>query len=135
MRRWPGVLGTAPITKSGAWDTAAQGGMVSVFDRTFDVPAGHSLRLVRATARSGILEWEHEEHDPEGRLVAVYESWSRGGASSDGRQGGGVGFVKWSPHGWMLHRSDASAPGRRAWASEGRASPAIHGPSSMRRIA
>lgn len=112
---------------------------MAAFERTLGVPAGHSLRLVRATARSGVLEWEHEEHDPEGRLVAIYESWSeswsRDGASPDGRQGGGMGFVKWSPHGWMLRRSGTSALGQRTRAGEGRAFPAIHGPSSARRIA
>ncbi len=45
------------------------------FEEAFGVPAGHSLRLVRAAPRGGdVREWEHEEYDRDGRLVAVYES-------------------------------------------------------------
>ena len=50
------------------------------FGEAFGVPAGHSLRLVRAAPRGGeVWEWEHEEYDARGALVAVYESWACGG--------------------------------------------------------
>jgi hypothetical protein len=68
------------------------------------------LRLVRAARRGGgVWEWEHEEYDACGALVALYESRSRGAASPAGGQGGGGGFVKYSPNGWVLGRSNAAA--------------------------
>ena len=83
------------------------------FEEAFGVPGGHSLRLVRTALRGrDVREWEHEEYDRDGRLVAVYESWSCGDASPAGGRGGG-GFVKYSPHGWVLRRSKAEVrPGR-----------------------
>jgi hypothetical protein len=77
---------------------------MSVFEEVFGVPAGHSLRLavpgpgVAAGSRAGL--WEHEEYDGDGKLVAIYESWS--GA------GGSLGFVKYSPYGWVLSLSGRS---------------------------
>ncbi len=87
---------------------------MSAFEEAFGVPAGHALRLVRAARLGGeVWEWEHEEYDARGALVAVYESWSRGAASPAGGRGAGDGFVKYSPHGWVLRRSKAEArPGR-----------------------
>ena len=79
------------------------------FEKAFAVPAGHSLRLVRAATRGEAREWEHEEYDARGALVAVYESWSRGDASSAEARGG---FVKYSPQGWVLRRSKADALSR-----------------------
>ena len=71
---------------------------MSAFEKAFGLPAGHSLRLVRTALRGDVWEWEHEEYDARGALVAVYESWA---------SGHGCGFVKYSPHGWVLRRSDA----------------------------
>jgi hypothetical protein len=77
---------------------------MSVFEEVFGVPAGHSLRLavpglgVAADSRAGL--WEHEEYDGDGKLVAIYESWPRAG--------GGLGFVKYSPYGWVLSISGRS---------------------------
>jgi len=88
---------------------------VSAFETAFGVPAGHSLRLVRTALRGVVWEWEHEERDARGALVAVYESWSRGGASSAEARGGG-GFVKYSPQGWVLRRSKADG---LSWARPG----------------
>jgi len=34
---------------------------VSAFEEAFDLPAGHSLRLVRTARRGEVSEWEHEE--------------------------------------------------------------------------
>ena len=85
---------------------------MSAIEKAFCVPAGHSLRLVRAARRDDELwEWEHEERDRDGRLVAVFESWSRGGAAppAAGLDGGAGGFVKYSPSGWVLRRSGADA--------------------------
>ena len=105
-------------------------------EEAFGVPAGHSLRLVRAAPRGGdAWEWEHEERDRDGRLVAVYASWSppRGAAPPAwGRGGAGSGgFVKYSPHGWVLRRSDEGA---RRWAPTGeeRAPPPTSQPPSLR---
>ena len=78
------------------------------------MPAGHTIRLVRTVRRGrGIDVWEqeHEEYDRTGRLVAVYESWSCGTASPAGREGGMSGrggFVKYSPDGRLLRRSDTA---------------------------
>ncbi len=104
-------------------------------EQAFGVPIGHSLRLVRAAPRSGgeVWEWEHEERDRDGRLVALYESWS-GGAASPGRgrgNGGPSGFVKYSPHGWVLRRSDDGAH-RPARTGE-KAPPPTTQPLSLRR--
>ena len=85
---------------------------MSAIEEAFCVPAGHSLRLVRAARRGGEMwEWEHEERDRDGRLVAVFESWSRGDDAppAAGQDGGAGGFVKYSPSGWVLRRSEADA--------------------------
>ena len=102
-------------------------------EQAFGVPAGHSLRLVRAAPRSGkAREWEHEERDRDGRLVAVFESWSRGAAPpAAGQDGGAGGFVKYSPSGWVLRRSEAAAR-RRAQADEAKAPPLTSQPPSVR---
>jgi hypothetical protein len=85
---------------------------VFAFEEAFGVPAGHTLREVASAplARPGMAggwRWEHEEYDARGALVAVYESWSCGGGEAvpprNGRRGG---VVKYSPHGWVLRRSD-----------------------------
>ena len=108
---------------------------MSAMEKAFGVPAGHSLRLVRAAPRSGkAREWEHEERDRDGRLVAVFESWSpRGGAPpAAGQDGGAGGFVKYSPQGWVLRRSEADA--RRRTRAAGEEVPSLaQGPPSVRR--
>ena len=81
------------------------------FEEAFGVPAGHTLREVACSplARPGMAggwRWEHEEYDGRGALVAVYESWaSGGGEAAPPRSGHRGGFVKYSPHGWVLSRS------------------------------
>ena len=109
---------------------------MSAIEEVFGVPAGHSLRLVRTAPRGGRREvWdrEHEEYDRDGRLVAVFESWSRGAAAPAGARSGGSGFVKYSPHGWVLRRSMADPrPGQARPGEEG-ASPPTHRPPSLRR--
>jgi hypothetical protein len=87
---------------------------MSVFEQAFGVPAGHTLREVRCSrqargSRHGIREWEHEERDGRGMLVAVYESWAR--ASGTDGAGAVAGWVKYSPHGWVLRRAGAPAVG------------------------
>jgi len=106
--------------------------MVSVFEKAFDLPAGHSLRLVRTELRGELQEWEHEEYGRDGRLVAVFESWSRRGAPSPaGALGGGSGFVKYSVNGWVLRRSDTLA--RRRTSKGEKTLPLMHQPPSLRR--
>ena len=106
---------------------------MSPMGKAFGVRAGHSLRLVRAAPRGGdAWEWEHEEYDACGALVAVYESRSHGAAPPAAGQGGGGGFVKYSPHGWVLRRSEADAR-RRTRAGGVEAPPLAHGPPSARR--
>jgi hypothetical protein len=84
---------------------------MSAIEEVFGVPAGHTLRLVRAARRgSDMWEREHEERDDNGRLVAVFESWSRGAAPPEaGQDGSAGGFVKYSPSGWVLRCSGADA--------------------------
>jgi hypothetical protein len=103
---------------------------VSAFEEAFDLPAGHSLRLVRTARRGEVSEWEHEEHDACGVLVAVYESWSRSTARPAGSQGGDLGgFVKYSPNGWVLRRSDA---GRRTRFGSGEVRSPMNEPRTFR---
>ena len=108
---------------------------MSAIEEAFGVPAGHALRLVRAARLRGeVWEWEHEEYDARGALVAVYESWSRGAAPPEGSQGGGLGgFVKYSPNGWVLRRSDADAR-RRARFGEGEVRSPMNQPRSLRNV-
>lgn len=78
-------------------------------ERKFGIPDGHTLRRVRCQWHPQYqdqLECEHEEYDADGVLVAIYESWT-GSAGSDA-----ILFVKYSPTGWVLHRSRSLAP---AW--------------------
>jgi hypothetical protein len=106
---------------------------VSAFEEAFGLPAGHSLRLVHTALRGEVRKWEHEEQDARGALVAIYESWSRGANPPEEGLGAGGGFVKYSPHGWVLRRSMADArPGRARPGEEG-ASPPTHRPPSLRR--
>ena len=108
---------------------------MSAIEKAFGVPAGHSLRLVRAARRGGgMWEWEHEERDRDGRLVAVFESWSPRGDDAPpaaGRDGGEGGFVKYSPSGWVLRRSESEAR-RRTRADEGKAPSLASQPPSVR---
>ena len=104
---------------------------MSAIEEAFGVPAGHTLRLVRAARRGGELwEWEHEERDRDGRLVAVFESWSRGDSlPAAGQDGGAGGFVKYSPSGWVLRRSEADARRRTRAGAETAPSLASQPPS------
>ena len=106
---------------------------MSATEEVFGVPAGHTLRLVRAARRGGDMwEREHEERDRDGRLVAVFESWSRGAAPPEaGRDGDAGGFVKYSPSGWVLRRSGADAR-RRTLGGAGEAPSLIGQPPSVR---
>ena len=111
---------------------------MSASEQAFGVPVGHSLRLVRAAprGRGEVWEWEHEERDRDGRLVAVFESWSRGGGDAPpaaGQDGGAGGFVKYSPSGWVLRRSGADAR-RRARAGAEKAPPPTTQPPSLRGV-
>ena len=91
---------------------------MSQFAEAFGVPAGHALLLVRTLrrgARGKIQEWEHEEYDRAGSLVAVYESWASGLVSPAGREGGADGrggYVKYALDGRILRRSKAAPRGR-----------------------
>jgi hypothetical protein len=100
------------------------------FEEAFGVPAGHTLREVASVplARPGVAggwRWEHEEYDACGALVAVYESWACGGGEA-ARSGSGHcgGFVKYSPHGWVLRRSGTPPRGIAEHAGKGAATPA-----------
>ena len=94
------------------------------FEEAFAVPAGHTLREVDSAplARPGMAggwRWEHEEYDARGALVAVYESWSCGGEAAPPGSGHRGGFVKYSPHGWVLRRSAVPPRGVAGRAGEG----------------
>jgi hypothetical protein len=102
------------------------------FEEASGLPAGHTLRLVRTARRGDVREWEHGEYDARGALAAVYESWSRGDASPAGGRGAGGGFVKYSPHGWVLRRSGGDAR-RRTTLREEKALPPTSQPPSLRR--
>jgi hypothetical protein len=78
--------------------------VVPDFAVVFGVPTGHTLRQVGPAPGAGpdvgLGRREHEEYDGDGRLVAVYESWSRGH--------GGLSYVQYSPYGWVLSVSGRS---------------------------
>jgi hypothetical protein len=84
------------------------------FEQQFRIAAGHRLREVRRRRLTSPLrtsvEWEHEEYNANGILVAVYESWTRGDDLTL------VSFVKYSPTGWVLLRSGVPRP---IWPPEG----------------
>ena len=80
------------------------------FETIFGIPRGHVLRQVRCAPRRGsggeCWEWEHEEYDAHGTLVAVYESLTRSRTAPPARRADdAAAFVKYSPWGWVLHRS------------------------------
>ena len=107
---------------------------MSANEKALGLPAGHSLRLVRTAPRGDeAWEWEHEQRDRDGRLVAVFESWSRGDSLPAAGQDGGGGFVKYSPHGWVLRRSDADARRRTRTDGEEEVPSLAQGPPSVRR--
>jgi hypothetical protein len=74
------------------------------FAEVFCIPMGHVLQQVRSAPVTRVPvrgpRWEHEEYDPRHGLVAVYESWLR--------DDGGLEFIKYSPHGWVLSVSGRS---------------------------
>jgi hypothetical protein len=74
------------------------------FEKCFGIPAEHTLRRsdIPSVAGAQLLRGrrEHEEYDRDGNLVAVYESWVRGGDR--------LTFVKYSPFGWVLSISGRS---------------------------
>ena len=81
---------------------------MSAFETLFGIPPEHILRQVRCVPRRGpdeCWEWEHEEYDPHGALVAIYESAAPSRGVPLDQQAGAV-FVKYSPWGWVLSRSD-----------------------------
>ncbi len=91
------------------------------FETIFGIPPGHVLRQVRCSPRrSGnggeCWEWEHEEYDAHGTLVAIYESRTRSRTVPPGRPADdATAFVKYSPWGWVLSRSGPRpAPRRRS---------------------
>jgi hypothetical protein len=108
LRRHPAALGRW-WRLTNRWEEAVSGHETRVkaapaFDEVYGVPRGHVLRQVSsapvAGARAGRSRWEHEEYDPQHGLVAVYESWLV--------EGGGLAFIKYSPHGWVLSISGRS---------------------------
>jgi len=99
------------------------------FEDIFGLSGGHVLRLAgyrRSGERLRRERWEHEEYDAEGRLVAVYESWSVSDAASGQRVDGG--FVQYAANGDLVCRRGWLD---RAWATpeEGRASSRSRFPS------
>jgi hypothetical protein len=83
------------------------------FEETFGIPAGHSLREVRSAPcrrpAGRCWEWEHEEYDARGALVAVYECRVPSDVPPAAARAG-MAFVKYSPWGWVLYRSDGKPP-------------------------
>ncbi len=85
--------------------------MPAAFAESLPVPAGHALREVRRAPRgaAGEVEWEHEERDARGMLVAVHESRTRPGGAGE-PPAVVLAWTKYSPAGWVLARAGWSAP-------------------------
>ena len=76
-------------------------GLAPNFEAIFGVPAEHRLDQVRSRSRAGLVRgtvWEHEEYDPEGRLVARYEAFQEVDPTGAVRSG----WVKYDPDGWIV---------------------------------
>ena len=88
---------------------------MEAFENIFGLSGAHVLRLAsyrRSGERLRRERWEHEEYDAEGRLVAVYESWSVSDAASGRRVDGG--FVQFAANGDLVRRRGRL---ERAWAT------------------
>jgi hypothetical protein len=77
-------------------------GLSPNFEAIFGVAADHRLDQVRSRSRAGLVRgtfWEHEEHDPQGRLVARYESFEEVDAETGAVRSG---WVKYDADGWIV---------------------------------
>ena len=57
---------------------------------------------MRSRSRAGLVRgtvWEHEEYDPQGRLVARYESFQEVDAATGSARSG---WVKYDAEGWIV---------------------------------
>ncbi|HEX8168709.1 MAG TPA: hypothetical protein VF601_23355 [Beijerinckiaceae bacterium] len=76
-------------------------GAVPNFESIFGIAAHHRLEQVRSRSRAGLVRgtvWEHEEYDPNGRLVARYESFQETDAAGAARSG----WTKYDADGWVV---------------------------------
>ena len=48
---------------------------MATFEQSFKTKEGHTLNEVHAHHSNYDDDWKHEERDPQGELVASYESW------------------------------------------------------------
>ena len=77
-------------------------GLAPNFEAIFGVPPEHRLEQVRSRSRAGLVRgtaWEHEEYDPQGRLVARYESFQEVDAATGTARSG---WVKYDADGWAV---------------------------------
>ena len=76
-------------------------GLAPNFEAIFGVLPEHRLEQVRSRSRAGLVRgtvWEHEEYDPQGRLVARYESFQEVDEAGVARSG----WVKYDADGWIV---------------------------------
>jgi hypothetical protein len=75
------------------------------FEAVFQIPATHRLELVRSRSQGCPLSaicWEHDEYDPQGRLVARYRSFDQIDASGRTQRG----WRRFDCHGHMMSEED-----------------------------
>jgi len=74
---------------------------VATFDEIFKIQPGNTLKLVHSHLGNYDDDWEHEERNGRGELVARYESWDhfqpRGPHSS-------TGWRKYAPDGTLIEK-------------------------------
>jgi hypothetical protein len=75
------------------------------FEAIFQIPATHQLVLVRSRSQGcpiSAVFWEHDEYDPQGRLVARYCSFEQVNASGDRQRG----WRRFDSHGHLVSEDD-----------------------------
>jgi hypothetical protein len=76
------------------------------FEAIFQIPVTHQLVLVRSRSQGGLVlteNWEHDEYDSSGRLVARYSSFQQVSATSKGQ----CGWCKFDKDSERLSERDA----------------------------
>ena len=79
--------------------------MIEKFKAAYNIPKGNELTEIKGKSKGpmgGFDSWEHEEKDPEGNLIARYESWHNITPALKRE----TGFRKYSPMGDLLEENN-----------------------------
>ena len=75
------------------------------FEAVFQIPANHSLVLIRSRSQGcplTAISWEHDEYDMLGRLVARYRSFEQVNSAGEIQRG----WRRFDCHGHMMSEDD-----------------------------